>query len=78
MNSILYLESLFIEKKGCRIGKMGFQEFKENYLKATVPEKKVDLINSIENLINKNNLSFFATHYKNESDGEYEQQLSML
>ena len=39
---------------------MGFQEFKENYLKATVPENKADMINSIGNLINKKNLSFFC------------------
>jgi len=49
---------------------MGFQEFETNYLKATVPEKKVNMINSVSHLIDKSNLSFFATQYKNESDGK--------
>ena len=49
---------------------MGFQELKENYLKETVPENKIDMINSFSNLIDKNNLSFFATQYRNESDGK--------
>ncbi len=40
---------------------MGFQEFKEDYLKVSVPENKVDMINSIYDLIDKKNLSFFAT-----------------
>ncbi|GAG77395.1 unnamed protein product, partial [marine sediment metagenome] len=49
---------------------MNFQELKDNYLKETVPENKIDMINSFSNLIDKNNLSFFATQYKNESDGK--------
>ncbi len=49
---------------------MEFQELKQNYLKETVPENKIDMINSFGNLIDKNNLSFFATQYKNESDGK--------
>jgi len=49
---------------------MDFQEFKANYLKETVPENKIDKINSIANLIDENNLSFFATQYKSESDGK--------
>jgi len=52
------------------IYKMGFQEFKEEYLKITVPENKVDMINSINILIDKDFLSFFTTQYKNESDGK--------
>jgi len=50
------------------IRKMGFQEFKVEYLKTTVPENKVNMINSISNLIDKDYLSFFSTQYKNESD----------
>jgi len=49
---------------------MGFQEFKEGYLNETVPEIKVDMINSITNVIDNITLSFFATQYKNESDGK--------
>ena len=49
---------------------MEFQELKENYLKETVPENKIDMINSFVTLIDKNDLSFFATQYKNESDGK--------
>jgi len=49
---------------------MGFQEFKNDYVKAIAPDNKVDMINSISNFIDKNNLSFFATQYKNESDGK--------
>ncbi len=49
---------------------MEFQELKDKYLKETVPENKVDMINSFGNLIDKINLSFFALQYKNESDGK--------
>ena len=49
---------------------MEFTELKENYLKETVPEKKIDMINSFSNSIDKSNMSFFATQYKNESDGK--------
>jgi HEAT repeat protein len=49
---------------------MDFQRLKENYLKETVPENKIDMLNSFGNLIDKNTLSFFATQYKIESDGK--------
>ncbi|NVM17078.1 MAG: HEAT repeat domain-containing protein [Candidatus Lokiarchaeota archaeon] len=49
---------------------MEFQELKDKYLKETVPENKVDMINSFGNLIDKIDLSFFALQYKNESDGK--------
>ncbi|GAH17910.1 unnamed protein product [marine sediment metagenome] len=40
---------------------MGFQEFKNDYVKAIAPDNKVDMINSINDLIDKKSLSFFAT-----------------
>jgi HEAT repeat protein len=49
---------------------MGFQEFRDDYLKTTVPENKMNMINTIGNFIDKDNLSFFASQYKNESDGK--------
>ncbi|MHA1242588.1 MAG: HEAT repeat domain-containing protein, partial [Promethearchaeota archaeon] len=49
---------------------MGFQEFLEDYLKKTVPENKVAMLNSIGNMIDKKDLSFFTTQYRNESDGK--------
>ncbi|MFX1449138.1 MAG: HEAT repeat domain-containing protein, partial [Promethearchaeota archaeon] len=49
---------------------MEFQEFKEKYLKETVPENKIEMISSFSNSINKSDLNFFATQYKNESDGK--------
>lgn len=54
---------------------MEFQELKDNYLKESVPENKIDMINSFSNLINKNNLSFFTTQYKNEPDGKVRAKL---
>lgn len=49
---------------------MEFQDFKNNYLKETVPEKKIEKIKSFSETIDKEMLSFFATQYKNESDGK--------
>ena len=49
---------------------MGFQEFKIDYLKTTIPENKVSKLKTIGSIIDKDSLSFFATQYKNESDGK--------
>ncbi|MBY9019823.1 MAG: HEAT repeat domain-containing protein [Candidatus Lokiarchaeota archaeon] len=49
---------------------MEFRDLKENYLKETVPENKISMIKSFSSLIDKNNLNFFASQYKNESDGK--------
>ncbi len=47
---------------------MGFQQFKEDYIKTTVPESRVEMLKSITNLIDRNKLSFIATLYKNKSN----------
>jgi HEAT repeat protein len=49
---------------------MGFQEFKEEYLKATGPEEKISILNAVGNLNENGSLNFFTTQYKNESDGK--------
>jgi len=49
---------------------MGFQEFKDDYLKATAPEERINILNSVRNLSDNSDLSFFSTQYKQESDGK--------
>ena len=49
---------------------MEFQDLRTNYLKETVPEKKIEMIKSFSETIDKEMLSFFTTQYKNESDGK--------
>jgi HEAT repeat protein len=49
---------------------MGFQEFREDYLKATSPEEKISILKAVGNLNDKGSLSFFSTQYKTESDGK--------
>ncbi len=49
---------------------MEFQDFKNEYLKETFPENKIDMIKTFNDTINKEMLSFFTTLYKNESDGK--------
>jgi hypothetical protein len=57
---------------------MGFQEFRGEYLKTTVPENKMNMINTIGNFIDKDNLSFLLRNIKTNQTVKYEQQLLNL
>lgn len=57
---------------------MGFQEFRDEYLKTTVPENKMNMINTIGNFIDKDNLSFLLRNIKTNQTVKYEQQLLNL
>jgi len=57
---------------------MGFQEFRDEYLKTTVPENKMNMINTIGNFIDKDNLSFLLRNIKTNQMVKYEQQLLNL
>jgi uncharacterized protein YcbK (DUF882 family) len=57
---------------------MGFQEFRDEYLKTTVPENKMNMINTIGNYIDKDNLSFLLRNIKTNQTVKYEQQLLNL
>ena len=49
---------------------MNFQEFREEYLKATTPEENIKILNAAGNLNDNGSLSFFSKQYKIESDGK--------
>ncbi|MFX0047916.1 MAG: hypothetical protein ACFE8G_07080 [Candidatus Hermodarchaeota archaeon] len=51
---------------------MEFQEFKEKYLKETVPENKIEMISSFSNSINKSDLNFLQHSIKMNQMGKYE------